>query len=74
MSEKIQGIITIGDLDDWYNLCLSKKYRNNLGANLLKDVEREFDAEFPSSREIVPFMKSRKYENLALPVDWKIVV
>lgn len=74
LSERIQGIITIGDLDNWYSLCLSKKYRTNLGANLLKDVEREFEAEFPSSKEIVPFMKSRKYENITLPDDWKIVV
>jgi len=34
--ERIQGIITINDLDDWYKLCLSKKYRDNLGKNLLK--------------------------------------
>lgn len=74
LSERIQGIITISDLDNWYSLCLSKKYRTSLGAKLLEDVEREFEAEFPSSKEIVPFMKSRKYENITLPDDWKVVV
>ena len=71
-SERIQGIITIKDLDKWYKLCLSKKYRGNLGLNLLKDVQREFGAEFPSSKEIKPFMTSRKYDEIILPPDWKI--
>lgn len=69
---RIQGIITINDLEDWYKLCLSEKYRDNLGANLLKDVRREFAAEFPSSKEIKPFMASRKYDKMVLPSDWRI--
>ena len=72
--ERIQGIITINDLDDWYKLCLSKKYRNTLGSNLLRDVEREFDAEFPPSKEIKPFAKKRGYDNIALPADWQIQI
>ena len=71
-SRRIQGIITINDLDDWYKLCLSKKYRDNLGANLLKDVQREFDAEFPSSKEIGPFVAKRGYDKIVLPSDWQI--
>jgi len=73
-SERIQGIITIADLDEWYKLCLSKKYRDNLGVNLLKDVQREFDAEFPSSKEIKPFMANRKYDKIMLPNDWQIQI
>ncbi|MFH1713527.1 MAG: HaeII family restriction endonuclease [Candidatus Jacksonbacteria bacterium] len=73
-SERIQEVITINDLDDWYKLCLSKKYHNNLGANLLKDVQREFDAEFPSSREIGPFMAKRGYDKIVLPPDWQIQI
>lgn len=61
---KIQGIITIDDLDEWYKTCLSKKYKNSIGAYLLKDVGREFDCEFPSSTEIEPFMKERGYDKL----------
>jgi len=74
LNERIQGIITINDLDEWYKLCLSKKYRGNLGLNLLKDVQREFDAEFPSSKEIKPFMASRKYNEIVLPSDWQIKI
>lgn len=70
--ERIQGIVTIRDLDDWYKLCLNNQYRSNLGVNLLKDVQREFEAEFPSSREIKPFVKKRGYDKITMPSDWEI--
>ena len=73
-SERIQGVITINDLDDWYKLCLSKKYRANLGAKLLQDVGREFAAEFPSSKEIAPFMAKREYDKIVMPSDWQIQI
>ncbi len=72
MNERIQGVITLNDLDIWYKICLSKEYKNNLGTNLLRDVQREFEAEFPSSKEIKPFMAKRKYDEIYLPDDWKI--
>lgn len=71
-SERIQGIITINDLAEWYGLCLSRKYRNNLGKNLLTDVQREFDAEFPSSKGIKPFVEKRGYDKIVLPPSWQI--
>lgn len=71
--EKIQGIITLNDLDKWYQLCLSKKYKNKLGGTLLKDLLREFEAEFPSSEEIVPFLKDRGYDKIGLPKEWQII-
>ena len=61
---KIQGIVTIDDLDKWYKICLSKKYKSLIGAYLLRDMEREFEGEFPSSTEIEPFMKERGYDKL----------
>jgi type II restriction enzyme len=70
-ANRIQGIVTINDLDQWYKLCLSKKYREKLGVSLLKDIEREFNAEFPSSAEIKPFMKERKYDGLIMPKGWE---
>lgn len=73
-SERIQGVITINDLDDWYKLCLSKKYRANLGAKLLQDVGREFAAEFPSSKKIAPFMAKRGYDKIVMPSDWQIQI
>lgn len=70
-AERIQGIITLKDLDEWYKLCLSKKYREKLGGTLLTDLLREFDAEFPSSEQIVPFIKERGYDKIPLPEGWK---
>ena len=73
-SGRIQGIITINDLDDWYKLCLSKKYRASLGAKLLQDVGREFAAEFPSSKGIAPFMAKRGYDKIVMSPDWQIQI
>lgn len=70
---RIQGIITISDLDSWFTLCLNEKYRNTLGTNLLRDVQREFNQEFPSSLEIIPFMESRGYDKVAMLNEWKEV-
>lgn len=67
---RIQGIITLSDLDDWYRLCLSKKYKSKLGANLLSDLKREFEAEFPSSESITPFLRGRGYDKIPLPKEW----
>src|SRR3989338_6317725 len=71
--ERIQGIITLKDLDGWYKLCLSKKYRSKLGNPLLKDLLREFEMEFPSSEEIDPFLKERGYSKMSLPRGWEII-
>ncbi|OGH88637.1 MAG: hypothetical protein A3J93_00895 [Candidatus Magasanikbacteria bacterium RIFOXYC2_FULL_42_28] len=68
--EKIQGIITMNDLDQWYKICLSDKYRNNLGKFLLRDVEREFNLEFPSNSELLPFIKERGYFKLKTAGSW----
>lgn len=68
--EKIQGIITMDDLDQWYKICLNEKYKNNLGKNLLKDVEREFNLEFPSNSELLPFIKERGYNKLKKCDNW----
>lgn len=70
--ERIRGIVTIGDLDSWYKLCLNKKYRHNLGAGLLSDVRREFSAEFPSITTIKPFIEERGYDKVTMPPDWRI--
>lgn len=69
-SNRIQGIITLDDLDYWYKICLSKKYKDTLGKTLLQDISREFKAEFPGSIEIEPFLHERKYDSIKLPKDW----
>lgn len=69
--ERIQGIITINDLHDWYALCLSSKYCSTLGSTLLADLLKEFESEFPSSEQIGPFLQERSYDKLALPKGWE---
>lgn len=69
---RIQGIITINDLEKWYQLCLSNKYKNKLGKNLLGDIGREFNAEFPSGKEQNIFMQEKGYDKISLTGEWKI--
>lgn len=71
-ADRIQGIITINDLNHWYQLCLSKQYRKTLGGTLLADLLKAFESEFPSSEQIDPFMKERGYDKLPLISGWEI--
>ncbi|MHB1547014.1 MAG: HaeII family restriction endonuclease [bacterium] len=71
-SDRIQGIITISDLESWYKTCLSDKYKSKLGSQLLTDLEREFDLEFPANSQIDPFIRERGYEISALKGEWSI--
>ena len=68
--ERIQGVITIDNLENWYELCLKEKYQNSLGKNLLKDLQREFINEFPSITRIEPFIKNRGYNKISIPENW----
>lgn len=70
--DRVQGIITLSDLDEWYRLCLNEHYRGRLAETLLADIGREFDAEFPASTEIDPFTRERGYENIAPPIGWAV--
>jgi hypothetical protein len=72
LEARIQGIITLSDLESWYELCLGEKYQLTLGSTLLTDLIREFDLEFPSSLEIEPFIKERGYDKISFPDDWNI--
>ena len=71
-SSRIQSIITVSDLTCWYELCLSAKYKKTLGAHLLQDLLREFKQEFPSSTEMTPFIKERKYDVSLLKGRWAL--
>ncbi len=70
--ERIQGVITLNDLDYWYTLCLSRKYLEKLGKTLLADLEREFICEFPSTEEIEPFLQERGYDTYVMPAGWEV--
>lgn len=67
--ERIQGIVTLRDLSSWYSECLSKKYRSTLGKMLLSDLACEFNEEFPSGAEIIPFIKERGYQRGKIPEE-----
>ncbi len=70
LNERVQGIITLSDLDQWYILCMSERYRERLAATLLSNLGREFDDEFPSSTEVDPFMRERGYDAISMPEGW----
>lgn len=69
---KIQGIITIADLETWYRICFSDKYGQSLGKQLLADLQREFNFEFPSDTELTPFIKQREYDKAQIPPEWRL--
>jgi type II restriction enzyme len=70
LTDRMQGIITLSDLHEWYSLCLSERYRDRLATTLLGDLVREFDAEFPSSTAVEPFLDERGYNSIAVPNGW----
>lgn len=72
LTERMQGIITLSDLHEWYTLCLSERYRDRLARTLLADLVREFDSEFPSSTATEPFMDERGYNAITTPNGWTI--
>lgn len=72
LQEKIQGIITFSDLKEWYELAMSKKYRQKLGTQILEDLGREFNNEFPAITNLHPFIKERGYQNITMLPEWQI--
>lgn len=71
IGDRIQGIVTFSILKSWYQKCLSDKFQSTLGVNLLEDLKREFNAEFPSFANIDEFITGRGYEKIRLPEEWK---
>lgn len=72
LGERIQGIITLNDLSDWYETCFSPKYKERVGRRLIESLAREFNEEFPSNKEIVSFVQERGYDKIALPSGWEV--
>ena len=71
-SDRIQGIITVNQMNEWYSCCMSKKNRKKLGKQLLEDLRREFNLEFPSNKYLDQFLKERKYKSSKLKWNWKL--
>jgi type II restriction enzyme len=68
---RIQGIITLADIIRWYDLCLHK-YNSTMGIKILKNINREFNREFPLVDEIDKFLEKRHYDISKLKDEWKI--
>ncbi len=72
LSERLQGLVTFGDLKNWYNICFSPENRNTLGKKLLSDFIMEFSNEFPSLDGLPKFLSARGYHKMQLSKDWAV--
>ena len=74
MRGRIQGFITEPDLIEWYALCRSEKYATTLGQELLAELAKQFDAEFPLGTldAINTFFAERGYDASCLTGEWAI--
>ncbi|MEW6201094.1 MAG: HaeII family restriction endonuclease, partial [bacterium] len=62
---KIQGIVTRGNLIDWYEQALRGKYGKILGIDLLQNLREEFNNEFPYSKLFdIFYMRERSYDGI----------
>ena len=71
IGDRIQGIVTFSMLQCWYQKCLSDRFHDTLGVNLLEDLKREFNTEFPSFSNIDEFISGRGYDKIKLSNEWK---
>jgi type II restriction enzyme len=74
LSDRLQGLVTFGDLQTWYKVCLSPQNRGTLGESLLKDFICEFSNEFPSLDGLEKVMTDRKYQTVKLSKNWAVSV
>jgi hypothetical protein len=70
---KVQSIITLSDLERWYQRAFSKEYSASLGKPLLALLLGEFEFEFPSNREFPDFMSARGYSDVELLTNWALL-
>lgn len=69
---RIQGIVTLNDLKNWYDKGL-KKYSSTMGKNILKYLKVEFRREFPMVTEVDSFLEERGYNPEKLTGEWGII-
>lgn len=69
--ERIQSIITINELNEWYQKALTGQYSEMLGEKVINTLSQEIKAEFPSvgNHEFQEFKKERDYHVLQ-SIDW----
>ena len=65
--DRIQSIITLEELNNWYNMALRGKHANILGDNVLSLLSNEIKNEFPmlgKAKEFENFKSERGYEKI----------
>lgn len=63
---KIQSIITESMLHEWYRKALTGKYSKELGSDVLENIKKEIQIEFPTtdSTGFTEFVKKRGYQKI----------
>lgn len=69
---RIQSIVTLEELSDWYNRALTGKHCSILGNDLLENIREQIQLEFPSvgNNEFNEFVKKRGYDQIQCD-NWK---
>ena len=63
---RIQSVITLNELDAWYEKALRGEASNLIGNKILQRLEDEIKVEFPSTTsEFADFFKERGYDTLS---------
>lgn len=70
LADRVQAIITLDELAEWYQICFQPQHRSTLGRRLLDDLYAELTREFPSNDQIDPFMQERGYADVTMPTGW----
>jgi hypothetical protein len=66
LGHRIRGIIRESQLIDWYRTAF-EKYRDEIGASILKNLRASFEEEFPFSEQFQQFYKERGYDTIPRP-------
>ncbi|MDR1385088.1 MAG: HaeII family restriction endonuclease [Planctomycetaceae bacterium] len=72
LADKLRGVITKKDLDNWYIKCFQPQYHDTLGRKVLNSIIEEMKLEFPLSvsESFDTFFAERNYSYNILTDDW----
>lgn len=70
--QRVRGIITEYDLNNWYKKCLKGKYSQQLGDTLLMSLKDGFLSEFPQTTELINFIQERNYNIMNPDSFWEL--
>lgn len=73
LSNRIQGVVTLADLERWYSKCLEARFASSLGEDLLDNLRTQFELEFPSTGSALSNLQAeRKYDKIKLTGFWQL--